>query len=288
MSVLHRYDSEERQHYLFQPQYSLKIKPKLLYAGKLEKSDSWRENEHCHDFCEVIFVSDGKGLVRLGDLQLSLCKGDVVIYNAGVPHEEESDPSAPMELYFMALGGLKITDLPDNHLLPPGLDNLYSSGESSQIFSTCFSQMIAEFEKKDPFFAEINQNLALIMLMHIFRLVNARSDTTARLLQHNRSVEQALMYINSNLEQELTLELVARHCHVSKYHLSHLFSRYQGVSIGKYILSQRMQEAMRLLRETAMDVKDIAPSVGFQDISYFCRTFKRETGITPLQYRKHK
>ena len=47
MSVLHRYDSEERQHYLFQPQYSLKIKPKLLYAGKLETTyeDGWLQFE---------------------------------------------------------------------------------------------------------------------------------------------------------------------------------------------------------------------------------------------------
>lgn len=286
MSVLHRYDSEERQHYLFQPQYSLKIKPKLLYGGKLEKSDNWREDEHCHDFCEVIFVSDGKGLVRAGDMQLLMQKGDVLIYNAGVPHEEQSDPDSPMELYFMALGGLKITDLPDNHLLPPGLSILYPTGELESVFTTCFHYMIKEFENKDHFFAEITQNLALLMVMHIFRLVNEHTDEPSHLLQRNRSVEQALVYINNNLSKELTLELVAQHCHLSKYHLSHLFSQFKRVSIGKYILRQRMQEAMRLLRDTTMDVKDIAPSVGFQDISYFCRTFKRETGLTPLQYRK--
>ena len=286
MSVIHRYDSEERQHYLFQPQYSLKIKPKLLYAGKLEKSDSWRENEHCHDFCEVIFVSDGKGLVRVGDLQLPMQKGDVLIYNAGVLHQEESDPTFPMELHFMALGGLKITDLPDNHLLPPGLSIRYPTGELQDVFTSCFYHMILEFERKSPFFAEVTQNLAMIMVMHIFRLINEHSDAPTHLLQRNRSVDQALLYINSNLSQELTLELVARQCHMSKYHLAHLFSQYQGVSIGKYILRQRMQEASRLLRDTNQDVKDIAPSVGFQDISYFCRTFKRETGFTPLQYRK--
>jgi AraC-like DNA-binding protein/mannose-6-phosphate isomerase-like protein (cupin superfamily) len=288
MSVLHRYDSEERQHYLFQPQYSLKIKPKLLYAGKLEKSDKWRENEHRHDFCEVIYVSDGRGLVRVGELQLPMKKGDVLIYNAGVPHEEESDPDSPMELYFMALGGLKITDLPDNHLLPPGLDLLYPSGDMAPVFANCFHNMIGEFEQKNPFFAEVTQNLALIMVMHIFRLINESTDVHTHLLQRNRSVEQAVNFINSNLNQDLTLELVAQQCHMSKYHLSHLFTQHQGTSIGKYILRCRMLEASRLLRETDWGVKDIAPSVGFQDISYFCRTFKREVGITPLQYRKRK
>ena len=43
MEITHLYDSEERQHYLFRHQYALKIKPRLLYAGKLDKKDGWRE-----------------------------------------------------------------------------------------------------------------------------------------------------------------------------------------------------------------------------------------------------
>lgn len=286
MEILHLYDSEERQHYLFRQQYSLKIKPRLLYAGKLDKKDGWRENAHSHDFCEILYVADGQGTITVEKTKRSVRAGDIIIYNPGVVHEEESSKEAPMALYFMALGGLKLTDLPSNHLLPPGLDYIYPVGSLSDIFTVCFDRMIPEFEKKQPFYAEITQNLALTLILYLFRIINDRNRSATQLLQSNEGVRLAIAYIQDNLHKELSLEHIARQCHMSKYYLSHLFSQSQGISVGKYVLQSRILKAMRLLRDTPLSVKEICEQVGFHDVSYFCRTFKKETSLTPLQYRK--
>jgi AraC-like DNA-binding protein/mannose-6-phosphate isomerase-like protein (cupin superfamily) len=286
MEVLHRYDSDERQHYLIQQRYSLKIKPRLMYAGKLEKSDAWQESDHSHDFCEVMYVVDGKGYITVDGLRCLVQSGDVIIYNAGLVHAEESSKDAPMEVYFMALSGLKLSELPENHLLPPGLEIIRTTGEYAASFTAFFDRMILEFERKSPFYAEITQNLALTLLMYILRIIDVQNASTTRLLQQNQSVEAAITYIRENLAEDLTLELVAKQCHLSKYYLAHLFSQYQGTSIGKYIQQCRLQEAMRLLTETPLTVKEVAERIGIQDLSYFCRIFKKETQLTPLQYRK--
>ena len=286
MEITHLYDSEERQHYLFRNQYALKIKPRLLYAGKLDKKCGWREAAHSHDFCEIMYVVDGNGSITVDRVTRNVRKGDIVIYNANLVHEEESSSDKPMALYFMALGGLRLTDLPGNHLLPPGLDYIYPSGKYADVFTTCFDRMIPEFEKKEQFYAEIAQNLAMTMVMYMFRIINEQNHGSSPLLQSNAGVRQAVAYIQDHLHEELTLEVIARHCHMSKFYLSHQFTQVQGISLSKYILQSRITRSMRLLRDTPMAVKEIAESVGFHDVTYFCRAFKAETGMTPLQYRK--
>ncbi len=73
---------------------------------------------------------------------------------------------------------------------------------------------------------------------------------------------------------------------MSKYHLSHTFTRVHGVSIGKYILNKKIEESKLMLTESKTSVADIAESLGFDDTSYYCRVFKKSVGITPSAYRK--
>ena len=286
MEITHLYNSEERQHHLFRHQYSLKIRPRPLYAGKLDKKCGWREEAHVHDFCEIMYIADGCGTVTVNGKRHEIRKGDIVIYNADLIHEEESSNDKPMALYFMALGGLRLTELPGNHLLPPGLDFIYPAGKYADIFAACFERMIPEFEKKEPFFAEITQNLAMTLVMYMFRIINEQNTEASQLLQSNASVRLATIYIQNHLHEAMTLEEIAKHCHMSKFYLSHQFTQVQGISLSKYILQSRITKSMQLLRETTMSVKEIAEAVGFHDVPYFCRTFKKETNLTPLQYRR--
>ena len=83
MEITHLYDSEERQHYLFRHQYSLKIKPRLLYAGKLDKKFGWREKAHNHDFCEIMYVADGCGSVVVGGRRFHVRQGEGFFLDGG-------------------------------------------------------------------------------------------------------------------------------------------------------------------------------------------------------------
>jgi AraC-like DNA-binding protein len=122
--------------------------------------------------------------------------------------------------------------------------------------------------------------------MYTFRLVNEHNKESNQLLQSNANIRLAIAYIQAHLSENLTLEEIARQCHMSKFYLSHQFTQTQGISLSKYILKSRITSSMRLLRETLMSVKEIAEKVGFNDVAYFCRAFKTEVGMTPLQYRK--
>ena len=71
----------------------------------------------------------------------------------------------------------------------------------------------------------------------------------------------------------------------SEFYLMKLFKQYTGISCIDYVNGYRIKEASRLLTETKTDANEIARAVGYANISYFNRQFKRLTGVTPLVLR---
>jgi len=285
MEVLHRYNSEERQHYLLKHHYSFKLKPRLLYVGELKKNNGWQEHPHSHRFCEILFVVDGKGCTTVNGERLQFKKGDIIIYNPHVEHYEESSLQEPTEFLFFALDKFEITDLPQNHLLPSDYSIIYNSEDCYSAIYELFKKMIAEFETKNDFYVEIAQNISRTILMYIFRVINY-ADQGFNIHKPNTALEKALRFINDNFKSNISLEDVADACYINKYYLSHQFSKFKGISVGKYLLNLKIEEAQRLLETTALSINEISERSGFNDPNYFSRTFKKELGISPLQYRK--
>lgn len=80
-------------------------------------------------------------------------------------------------------------------------------------------------------------------------------------------------------------ELAAR-CALSESAFRKRFGQYAGVSPSEYRIARQIEQAARLLRASSAGVEEIALSVGFADVNYFCRAFRKRMGITALEYRK--
>lgn len=100
----------------------------------------------------------------------------------------------------------------------------------------------------------------------------------------NPIVAEVCGYINQNLSEPLTLEIVAEHVHVSPTYLCRLFKRETGCSFNHYISQRRILRAMQLL-EAPYKIIDIAGMVGFENSKYFSQVFKKHVGKTPQEYR---
>ena len=98
-------------------------------------------------------------------------------------------------------------------------------------------------------------------------------------------VEQACHYIDTHLNEEITLEIVARHIFVSKSYLSQMFKEITGQSFPEYITSQRVVHARHLLLTTNLKIDRIAEQCGFFSSTYFFFFFKKNTGMTPRAFR---
>lgn len=98
-------------------------------------------------------------------------------------------------------------------------------------------------------------------------------------------IEDSVAYINDHLAQELSLEDLAAQAALSPFYFSRLFKRETGFSPHRYILTARISNAKFLLQSTGDSVKRICFTVGFTSESSFCTAFKKETGLTPSEYR---
>lgn len=102
----------------------------------------------------------------------------------------------------------------------------------------------------------------------------------------NVHIREALTLMAERYAQPLTLPMVAKEIGLSANYFSSLFQQVVGVNFREQLCRIRVEESKRLLVSTDYPLSAIAVSMGFADQSYFCKVFKRITGITPSQYRQ--
>lgn len=101
-------------------------------------------------------------------------------------------------------------------------------------------------------------------------------------------VLKAQKFINKNFREKITLEDIAAHCGISKYHLSREFKTYIGLSPSEYLINVRLYNAQFLLLTTDLPISEIAVQVGFQNESNFRRQFQKKYEKNASEFRKQK
>jgi len=98
-------------------------------------------------------------------------------------------------------------------------------------------------------------------------------------------VSQAIRYIDEHYQKSLTLESLSETLNYSPRHLSMRFKDATGASPIHYLIQVRVSQAIELLLGTDADLQDIALAIGYSDVYYFSRIFKKYTGMSPLRFR---
>jgi AraC-like DNA-binding protein len=128
---------------------------------------------------------------------------------------------------------------------------------------------------------EIEAHLGMISLVaeHISR--------DATLTENEESIGKLVKYyVRNNLEKKLTLADIALNLHCSTVTLTEHFKAEFGITIMEYVTKKRMDLAEKLLITTDEPLAEIAPLVGFSDVEYFSRTFKKYHGTSPAAWRR--
>jgi AraC family transcriptional regulator len=101
-----------------------------------------------------------------------------------------------------------------------------------------------------------------------------------------RSLQQAIAYINEHLAEELSIAAIADELEMSQYYFSRLFKQSTGVSPYQYVMRLRIERATYLLRTTSLSIAAIATQVGFSNQNQLTIQFRKFVGTTPSAYRK--
>lgn len=99
-------------------------------------------------------------------------------------------------------------------------------------------------------------------------------------------IHKSIAYIRENLDQNLTLQQVARFVHLNPNHFSEVFKRETGLNYIEFVTQERMRKAQEILQGSQTKIGDVANLVGYEDIKYFSQQFKKHTGRTPSEFRQ--
>ncbi|OPJ61952.1 response regulator [Clostridium oryzae] len=104
---------------------------------------------------------------------------------------------------------------------------------------------------------------------------------------HDNPVSSVLDYIHKNYDNlDLSLQKISENTYLTTAYICTIFKNKTGMTVNKYILEYRLNEAKKLLKDRTMKINEIASKVGYGDGNYFTKIFRKDTGLTPSEYRQ--
>lgn len=104
----------------------------------------------------------------------------------------------------------------------------------------------------------------------------------------SQTIRRAKEYIHSHLGEDLSLSKVAAKVNISNNYLSFLFKTELDQTYSTYVMNKRMEKAKDLLDNSDFKIYEVAEICGYNSVNHFISVFKKNTGITPAQYKKRK
>ena len=159
---------------------------------------------------------------------------------------------------------------------------LYTTPPSAKI-ADAFEEMLAEMQTKAPHY----ELLCISLLIGIFaRLARRTQNDRAQYREDFHKIAFVTQSMHRAYAENLSLEEYARMCNTSKFHFLRMFERVTGETPLAYRTKIRMEHAKEMLEEGILSVGDIGRQLGYDSPSRFCDAFKKETGCSPLSYRR--
>jgi len=101
-------------------------------------------------------------------------------------------------------------------------------------------------------------------------------------------INQTIDYIEDNIHEKISLEDIAEHFGVSKFHFNRMFKTLSGITLKQYVLGRKLTQALRCLTETSASVIDVAYDFGLEYPEVFSRAFKKQFGVPPSVCKREK
>lgn len=252
---------------------------KLLSIATSRFEEDWISAPHTHYYTEIFYIKSGKGHMQIEDNLVSLTPDMLIIINAHVQHTEISSPTDPLDYYVIGAERLQITNNAHSDY------TVIQDQSRNHSVRQCFENILEEMHNEQEGYREICQNYLEILVRKICRKQCVSYDIEES-RTGNRECHKAKHYIDSNYQEKITLDGLAKISNINKYYLSHRFSEIYGQSPIAYLNLVRINACKDLLKNTNYTIEEIADSTGFSSRSYLAQVFQKACGMSCQQYRK--
>ncbi len=249
---------------------------------------------HWHDEFEIIYVRSGFLTVSISGESYIGKTGDAFVVSPGNLHLMGSQTGTVD--YYTFLFPLKYIsfrtdDMLDEKLLEPlNSGHLMICPRVNDTAKELCEQLIEIYEaKKDESESKITTQVRtkIILLQFILEMWKKgfviENDTSGR----NTVEKEMVSYIQQNFTGKISLREFGEQFHLSEKYISRYFKEHFHITLSQYVTYLRLEHAKQLLQDTDIPVTDVAMQSGYQNVSYFIRSFQKAYAVSPLKYRKN-
>ncbi len=243
-----------------------------------------------HDFWEIVYVIDGSIIVSADERVVKLSKNQLLFHKPMEFHTQSIHGDGSAHIFIMSFSvegdfmekyARKIIHLkPERSKEIIGiLDFLRHYNKTKDVAPSpvAFLQNI----KDDKCYAQKLKNLTENFLINIS---SAQSEENLVLSSETKIYRNAMSIIDENVGENLTVFEIAQMCNVSEAYLKKIFAKYAGIGVHSCVLKSKLTYAKQLL-DSGVSVSSVAEKLSFSTANYFSIVFRRETGMSPREYK---
>jgi AraC family transcriptional regulator len=192
-----------------------------------------------------------------------------------------------MEVLMMTLEPSFVMKALQESVNPDRVELIMHRGQSDPLIREILLALKVELEAGCPSGRLYGEAMGTALAVHLLKTY-----TTSKLTSFQsedglpeRKLTQVLEYIQTHLDRDIRLAVLAALTGISQYHFCRLFKRSLGVTPYQYVLQQRIERSKQLLKQKNLAIADIALMCGFKSQSHLTTLFRKHTGITPKNFR---
>ena len=270
------------------------IDPYIEIRTQISDQNSEHVSLHSHTFYEIILCKSGNIQYLLDDKRFLFQTGDILLIPPGISHSPLflETLTIPYERYIIWIN----KDFWESSVKEyPDLDfafcqcqkrNNYLLRSTQATWSSLFygaTSALKEVQEKKLGWQLLSRSSLIALMVHIGRTYYYQ-DVPILTAEKSSLADDVFSYINEHLAEKITLEQVAKHLLVSQSTISHLFQKQFGTSFYHFIIQRRLIAAKNGIL-SGIPLQQIWETCGFPDYSSFYRSFKKEYGISPREFR---
>lgn len=229
----------------------------------------------------LIYCIGGKGTLMCGDRHYRIANGDLVLLPRHQAHAYKADTKNPWTIYWLHFDGYLAEALYRHTQLSTPRLHIGVQPRMVRVLDG-----LTELRRSNHQLAEFIQGCHQLqaLLSYVALLNRQQQPRSGKALD----LEQLRALMQEHVHGQLDLDSLASAANLSKFHFAKKFKALTGSSPIQFFINMKMQRACYLLDSSHQSIKEVAAALGYEDVYYFSRLFKKTTGLSPGQYRHNR
>jgi len=224
----------------------------------------------------VMYISEGKATININGNESSVNAGELMLYLPNAKQDFKiyaKDLTVNKWLHFSGRLAKRLDGAPARIIK---INSRYE-------FESNIDRLVKAYYRIDPEKDMLCDGYLRTLLALIIESEKMQ-DISSNNIQNR--LHAVLNYIHIHTNEKIDLDYCAELCYLSRDRFNHVFKDFTGLSPNNYQIKLKIDRAKQYLCDQGMSVGECAETLGFNDVNYFCRLFKKETGYTPSEFKK--